>query len=252
MAYFLDDFPRTEYGAILENKCISESKYSDMSNIMDECCAVYKIYEDGNYYFDSLWDNRKSYNRNSIVLLAESCIKKHDSLEAGMAFANVLGSTGDSIPAGNTAWRKMIEKLNRKFKMVPDYDFTVCCANPLISGEPNDTAFIPSPRFARYKDYLAQERCNDSTSHKEQKQIVCGGHVILDRNAKEVASGDDVFIVPICQHHNTLQLPGCKRGQGYYMETRTLTPAAVVKYRIDGALVEAYLEEHPDCSPDDF
>jgi hypothetical protein len=249
MAYFLEDFQRTKYGTKLEEQYLFESIDSDVAEIRDNCRVVYRINEDGNYYFETLWSSEKKYDSDSIVLLSESCLKEPTVLKANTVFANVLGSKGDSIPDGYNSWRSLIEERNYAHHMAPDYDFEVCCANPKLSGEAPYTAFMPSPGFEKYANELAKCYCNDLLS---DGQAVCGGHVILGQSAERSTVGDDIFIVPICQRHNTLRLPGYDVGEGYFMKTRTLTPAVVVKYRIDGALVRKYLDKHPNCRPNDL
>ncbi len=149
------------------------------------------------YSFKCEFNEEIDYGENCVIVPVTSTFYGTVDWRAGMEFANVLGSSGDKGRYGGKqkGWQDIYNALALPWqKYEQPYFFDCFNRNPLT-----DDKFT----------------CN--------LQII-GGHVITGRTPSGLNRGDSFYIVPICQHHNTLNkshttprsTPG--NGNGFFMK----------------------------------
>lgn len=121
-------------------------------------------------------DEDKEWPASAVAVHVSSTFYGEITLDAGEAYANVIGSSGDPY-IDNKSW---IELWERQFNMVE----TECSSHNWAA---DSTGIDPS------------WHCNDASQANR-----VGGHCVLGKTAKSVPYGADgqVFIIPICKTHN--------------------------------------------------
>ena len=171
------------------------------------CKVVYKkdtTNSDDGYFFHSLWNPEQDYDDEYIIVPLRSTNAQAVPWGAGKEFANVIGSTYDpkQVPEYiNEHWINLYKRIVR-------IAHTVCATDGYFYNssdeEPLDSVDYP---------------CSG---------VIVGGHVVQGQTARAgmPGSNDDVFIVPICNNHNTKNYPKSTpknpvdTGAGFFMKLK--------------------------------
>ena len=145
------------------------------------CKVVYKkdtTNSDDGYFFHSLWNPEQDYDDEHIIVPLRSTDARVVTWEAGTEFANVIDSTYDPKRVNgyeNKYWKELYG---------------------LMTGECNTQCATDRVFY----DSVTRE----PKTGKSCKKPIVGGHVIRGQNACKIAAGsNEVFILPICQSHNS-------------------------------------------------
>lgn len=163
----------------------------------DSCRAVYEETADKKgYQFKGAFNPEVDYGDKCIIVPVSSIFKDIKTWNKGTVFANVLGSTGDEHPDAPT-WKRLYGA--------------------------KDLPWEPYEEQNAFYDSKTDKRCTEA-------RYVCGGgrtvggHVVLGKDAQTLPDHSDVYVVPICSHHNSMCInhggdtPG--NGNGFYMKTK--------------------------------
>ncbi len=184
---FLNSLPHTDFGAKLELTAEQEEK----------CRVVYKVSESdpNKYVFDSLWNPDEDYSDDCyIVPLRSTYVGLSEEYAAGTCFANVIGSTPDS--RYSVSWIEVIRRAYATDRS--NYNCSTCCAQNLVFDDKNNQPF-----------------------NIDCDTTICGAHVLMgETKSREVDEGGDVFLLPLCNNHNTYNKNNetYNWGSGYYMQ----------------------------------
>lgn len=187
------DLPPTEEGAKLLLNMEKSSVYRN--KIME---AVYEKSQDSDgYCFKCEYDEEIDYGGNCVIVPVSSIFQGIEVWRDGQEFANVLGSVNDKGKYGKKSmvWHKIYDEVGLPWEKYEQTGFYDCDTNELLT----DGKFT----------------CIES---------IIGGHVIKGTRPVRLNRGDEVYIVPICQQHNTVNAqhgipnstPG--NGNGFYMK----------------------------------
>lgn len=215
---FLDDFPYTEAGANL--------KMNESEN--DILRVVYKPSETSpdSYEFYDLWDHKKDYPDDYVALPVASVLGGvTDDYGVGTEFVNIIGSSDDPRPRvqGANSWISIM-RLNG----VRNCDS--CCAEHALYD----------PRTGQNIDVNFQ--CDEK---------MVGGHIFFGFNSQPVDRGESVYLLPICNAHNTKHLRGYDTGAGYYMKLRRRQNALILNNYLNRIIIEQMLEMQDYTEPSD-
>ena len=221
MALFLENFEQTE-----EGKKLNDTIPKD---VLDNCRMVYKLDEETNrYVFKAFWDLDGTYDDEDVVLPIQSTFDKMWELnQSGTAFVNVIGSSRDPKPSGDS-W---IELMRKKYKKYNDdkgtsYVCKTCCT---------DRHFYDLTGNVIWENGQVKTcSCN----------ISVGGHVIIgEMKPREITPGGPVDLLPICSTHNVFKYQSSDTGANYYM----VTDGAYLVMRMKGYLqrdgIQSYIDK---------
>ncbi|WP_019554777.1 hypothetical protein [Propionispira raffinosivorans] len=155
------------------------------------CKVVYKKTDDPKIYrFHDLWNPINDYNEEYIIVPVRSVFGSVQGYAAGMEFANIIGSKDDPNPS--SSWLKLLTNNG------------IACTECVTDGKFYDPK--TNKAFDGYK-------CSD---------YILGGHIILGCEAKIVEKGSSVYLIPICNHHNSYACGNSGgNGTGFYMKTKS-------------------------------
>ena len=192
-----------------------EGKKLNMTNELFEVCkVVYQKVPSNNdetsdntandYRFKSLYNPDIDYGDDCIIVPFQSVFLDIDYWKKGTIFCNVIGSSDDKGHDENNkkmSWHKLCDTNNIAWH---------CHAE--------------EGKFYRSSDNHIFNKFDDS-KYTCINSII-GGHVIKDETTpQELVIGDNVYIIPICKHHNSVAVPDENgqtygNGSGFYMKMR--------------------------------
>lgn len=218
---FLNNLPHTEFGAKLELTAEQEEK----------CRVVYKLSasDPNKYIFHSLWNPDGKYPDDCyIVPLRSTYDGLSDEYANGTCFINISKSTYDpkyTMPGWiyDVSWIEVIRRAYAAGKV--NYNCSACCAQNLVIDTINNNKFTIN--------------CSGT---------ICGAHVLINETmSKEVEKGGNVFLLPLCDNHNTYDKNNNVKyywGTGYYMKLSRPMKAVKLKGYMKKA-EEGTLPEYP-------
>ena len=223
---FINHLPLTEAGAGLE---LTEEEKA-------VCQVVYQVSEENPriYQFHSLWDARKQYSDEYVILPLQSVYKGlSEKYAKGTVFANVEGSSGDHSRDGRT-WRQVM-----KAALEGKYIWNTCCAelNTVYRSDNHriEAGFACTnggKELPKYPDF-------------ENGIWMQGAHVLMRSTASgTVRKGDDVCLLPLCENHNIYAGITGHYGTGYYMKLNRPMKAVI----LSGYLNERFFSKEDECS----
>lgn len=228
MAKFLNNAPYTDEGAKLELTAEQE----------ENCKVVYKLDDKGGAAFAEFWNPKAEYTDEYLILPLRSTFDTTEDLTKGQAFANVSGSTVDPKPAPGS-WIGFYES-----KVAP---CNSCCAEPDTIYNSAHNKIDGTVYFSWYEErtlkYSEQTfTCGCRPSNTAHFGIV-GGHVLKGTDSRVVPLGsNDVYLLPICDHHNSCQVNRyAKWGVGYYTKLAEDTTAVKLKGYLQAPQLAAML-----------
>ncbi len=163
--------------------------------------VVYEKTEDGGgYVFKCAFDDEVDYGDDCIIVPVTSTYKGTDTWDGGQKFANVLGSKGDKgrYDGRLITWENLYNIKHLPWERYENPEYYDCFDGTVLTGA----------KFA----------C-DGTH-------IYGGHVIKGSEPKSLDPDNDVYIVPICSRHNSVNAPHITprptpgNGNGFYMTLR--------------------------------
>lgn len=201
MARFLNNYPHTDEGAKLELTQEQE----------DFCKVVYKLDNEGGATFAGFWNPAKEYSDEYAVVPIRSIYCGTDPIQSNTEFANVLGSSSDSIPEGYKYWLKLwVDKANEG---KPYRD--CCCTDHSFYSPANNTKYT-SVYYDVWNNDLHRWDKTNATANCSGNLV--GGHIIKSKSSSSPSTGDDVYILPICDKHNRAHITEKGGwGDGFYM-----------------------------------
>ena len=158
------------------------------------------------------------------------------TVEKGTAFKNVSGSSDDPMPAGSPTWLSLL---------VGHSETACCCTDGYFYI---DGLYFPGEKgkFVYKND---EPKFCDHINPAYGGAIV-GGHILLDEDSDpHVGTGEDVYLLPICQTHNISRYnPNHNKeigqGMGFYMVTsKDVGAAKLVGYLRASVVAEALARE---------
>lgn len=210
---FLDDLPYTEAGANL--------KMNELEK--DVLRVVYKPSETApdSYEFYDLWDYKKDYPDDYVAVPVASVLGGvTNEYGAGTEFVNIIGSTDDPKPVADSWIHLMI------INGVEHCDS--CCAEPAL--------YDPNTRQAIAVNFQCHGR-------------IVGGHIIFGTLSRPGYRGEIVHLLPICNAHNIMHLPGHDVGAGFYMKLRRRQNALTFNNYLNRVIIEQMLEKQGYTEP---
>lgn len=203
---FLNHLPHTEFGAKLELTAEQEEK----------CRVVYKASSENKNIcaFHSLWNPDEKYPDDCyIVPLRSTYDGLSDEYANGTCFINISKSTYDPkyIISGwkyDVSWIEVIRRAYAAGKV--NYSCSTCCAQNLVIDIRNNNQFTLN--------------CGGN---------IYGAHVLMNETmSKEVKEWGNVFLLPLCNNHNTYDKNNNEKyhcGTGYYMKLNRPMKAVKLK-----------------------
>ena len=224
MAIFLNNAPFSEEGAKLELTAEME----------ENCKVVYKLDDEGGAAFAGFWNPEAEYTEEYAILPVRSTFGGTERLDAGKEFANVFGSSEDTvkgIPEGAGSWIKLYEnhicptkKLNRENCCTDTFIYNKKTGvkyenNVILDGDDTGKPFVCG--------------CNSKHNIPLYHNGIVGGHITIGRenrsNEAIKLKNIDVYILPICRNHNVCRInPSGSPGIGYYMKLKEDTLAVTL------------------------
>lgn len=177
-------------------------------DVIDNCRVVYQKIADGLYVFGGGYDPNIDYGEDCVNVPVSSVYDGMERWTAGKRFANVLGSgkkgnTDKGTYGGKPiTWHELYNALGLPWEPYEEKDHFYDCRNINTLYKPGDSSY----------------RCSS---------IVVGGHVIGGTEPICLYEYDNVYIVPICSHHNSKNVPHSDasgenetrgNGNGFYMQ----------------------------------
>lgn len=202
------ELPPTEAGAKIK---------AALGDIAEPRIVYKRTIEDGQelWRFHSLYTEDAEETEEYITVPLTSVYEGTEPWDAGDDFANVLGSTGDygydEDEQVQRGWKEFAEMAGISWECHAETDSFFDSENgQLITG--------------------GKYTCNDRDQEQEVlSNRVCGGHVIPGTNAMSLEKGSSLYVIPICKHHNSVNLPhidpdGTNRtpgnGNGFFMRLK--------------------------------
>lgn len=225
MAKLLNNVPMTEEW---NNMKLLE----DVENkIKEQYQVVYKkSAEDGKWHLYDMYNKDKSYNEDFIIMPIGSVCHGIQPVNQQTPFVNVLGSAKDPRPEG-VSWiglmRIVYDAYGKDKRLLES-----CCTdgNFYVTKEtPNGIIW----------NVVRDENCNNG---------IVGGHVLLGKFITKYSNiGDTVYMLPICNSHNTSSFGGGGTGSGFFMVTKCDIWALVLDRFLQNEKVQRYLN-YDDCN----
>lgn len=211
-----------------------EGKKLNMTNELFEVCkVVYQKVPSNNdetsdntvndYRFKSLYNPDIDYSDECIIVPFQSVFLKIELWKKGDIFCNVIGSSDDKghyddEKTKKIPWNILLENELKKIHQNLDWS---------CQAETN--------KFYRSGDNYLFEYINENDDPKYKcTNSIVGGHVLKEeKTPRELAEGSQVYIIPICKHHNSVAVPDENgktygNGSGFYMKTRKDTYVLVM------------------------
>lgn len=188
-------------------------KFNMTKEMFEKCKVVYQKIPSNNdeiddntndgYMFKSLYNPHIDYSDDCIIVPFQSVFAGTDTWYKEDIFCNLCGSSKDN-PEGTT-WKKLCESNNIGW---------------YCHAETN--AFY---RTSTGKEVI-EEGCQSINENKHFKcnSVIVGGHVLKGEIKPRYIEPDektDIYIVPICSHHNVLKVDDGDNkgtGTGFYMK----------------------------------
>ncbi len=231
MAYFLDNYPVSEKSSDLV-LTEEQEKY---------CRVVYKLDEKGGAVFSELWDPEAKYSDEYVIVPFRSTGGTLEAVGVGTPFANVLGSSADPLPSGQSSWLKYWLNL-----MNISGWYTECSTDKsfyYINGngqeQKHQNILYPKKNAQGYRE-------NVNADARSCYGGLVGGHVILNATeANTVPENCSAYIIAICDKHNVSHTSSGSWGEGFYMRVGKEHLGAIkLENYLNG--IREYLEEHKD------
>ena len=153
---------------------------------------LYSNKNDKSYEFKELWDPDKKYDGDHIIVPLQSVYGGKEKYGPGMEFANIEGSSHD--PLHDT-------DLDPKDKVKSWVEF-------LTKHGIDCSRCVTDHHFYNQESGESMRTCPCTTP-------IFGGHVMKGRQNDSPMWGSSVYLIPICQTHNS----SMKHGTGYFMKT---------------------------------
>ena len=165
---------------------------------------LYKKNQAGDFVLYDLYDKDREneYEGELCTLPLHSAYAGWEEWEEGTEFVNIEGSTGDPT-IYSMAWINVYEFVVRIVGQDPGYRAQYCCTDHKIYYPSNTQTLMCRGPFV-------------------------GGHVIQGMTSIYPEVGADVYLLPICQAHNT----SGAHGTGYYMKLLTDHIAVKLEYMV--------------------
>lgn len=213
MAYYLKDLPFTEEGKKLKLSDEDRERFRLVYKREGEGWILHDIYEKGGEYGD-----------DCIVVPLQSTYNGYVFFETGRVFANAKGTSNDWSPiAHDIAW----------------ITFWECMYLAVVGQVPQNIHCCTDGAMYFYENYYETQVPVLGCDHWDDRSFsAVGGHVILEPAPRDVYLNNDVYIVPICRHHNVPK----KEIKDGYMKAAKETFAVKLKF---GANPYNYLAQHP-------
>ena len=221
MAYFLEYMEST-----------AESKKIHFSEeILDNCRLVYRLNHDKNVWeFYAFWDSEVHYDDDDIIVPVQSGLSGTVEVDKNTPFVNVIGSTRDPRPKIYKSW---IDVIRQAYNLTGGkYNPEICCTD------------------GKYYDPCTHGEIQGGTCHNNS---IVGGHVLIDTmTPRSVEEGSYVYLLPICNNHNTSKYNPQSRnwdrnvntGTVYYMKTACDTLAIQLCKYMQRACVDRYINKY--------
>ena len=229
MAIKLVTLPPTELGATLNTNDIGDIR------------VVYRPSEENPelYVYHDLWDQELDYPDGYVAVPFKSIYGGYDTYKAGTVFANVIGSKNDPKPINPrdptrkpyTSWRQLMRNC------IHNYD--TCCAE-------RNKIYLSNGDKAVDGFECTNQGLEKPDADYKQGIWMHGAHVMMgETETKPVPEGDTVYMLPLCENHNTYVLDFTKQfGEGYYMKLgRDQEVITLNKYLKLGMIQNAILKE---------
>lgn len=154
---------------------------------------------DDGYLFAGFYNPANEYNENYIAVPFGSTYDGQESWSAGTIFSNIIGSSQDDYQVyydkKPKSWKELSKALGIPWRCLAERD--------KFYDINTQADFVPPIDWKRNPF-----KCNDKDEFKIiMEHCVVGGHVILEDSPREVEKGSSVYIVPICRHHNSVNVP---------------------------------------------
>lgn len=200
--------------------------------ISDDFYVLYKkTSTDNRYSFAVFYNPANEYDENYIAAPFTSTYDRAVFWNAGTVFSNILHSAEDcsKVYYGGKlhSWKEVSTALSISWRCLAQRD--------TFYDEWTQAAYVPTTKLGKEK-FICSDY--DVLGNLAQANIV-GGHTILSGHPSAMSRGSaDVYIVPICKHHNSLNLPhkdavGRNRtpgnGNGFFMRLGTGTNVIKLK-----------------------
>lgn len=224
MAILLKNVPMTE-------EWNNMKLHEDVENrIKEQYQVVYKkSSEDDKWCLYDLYNKDISYDDDFVIMPVGSVCHGIQFVNKDTPFVNVIGSTGDKIPMGNS-WIDLMHRVYEACE-IDERLLESCCTN----GNYYITNRIQNGIIWNIEN---------SYCHTE----IVGGHVLLNQFISEYSlEGDRVFMLPICRTHNTRSFGGSGTGSGFFMVTKCDIWALVLDRFLQNEKVQRYLN-YDDCN----
>lgn len=218
MVKLLDNYPFSDEWKVME---LGE----DLSN-RDKYHVVYKKNDDGNWHLYDLYCEDDTYEGEYIMVPVGSVYRGLAKVNKGTKFVNVLRSTRDPKPIKRCTWIELMRLIYRKYQLDEGL-LEECCT---------DGNFYMS-------------NTGEIVEDKSYRGWIVGGHILLHRERNRYNKvGDKVFMLPICNSHNTSRVGQMKwTGAGFYMVTKCDIWALVLDRFLQNEKVQRYLN-YDDCN----